>query len=93
MANKLDANKLGLTLGIFIGGLHLIWALFILASTSLTQKFLDWIFPLHFLNNVWQVSNFNAVYALMLVILTFLSGYVMGWIFAELWNYIDKKVK
>ena len=91
MANKINANKLGLTVGIFAALIHLIWSLVVLAGVA--QEFLNWIFPIHFLNNVYSVVGFNAITALLLTLMALLGGYVMGWAFAELWNYIDKKVR
>lgn len=88
---KISANKLGLTLGIFCALLHLVWALVVLAGVA--QGFLDWIFPMHFLDSVYSVTGFNAISALMLVVLALISGYVMGYVLGALWNYIDKKVK
>ena len=90
---KVDVNKLGITLGVFFGLLHLVWGLVVLVGWWIAQMYLDWIFPLHFLNKVYTVTSFNAVYLLILVIMALVIGYVMGLVLGALWNYIDKKVK
>ena len=88
---KVDSNKLGITLGIFFGLLHLVWGLVVLLGVA--QMYLNFIFPLHFLNNVYTVNTFNALYLLILVIMASICGYIMGLVLGALWNYIDKKVK
>lgn len=88
---KVDINKLGITLGVFFGLLHLLWGLVVLAGVA--QVYLNWIFPMHFLNNVYTVNSFNALYLLVLVIMASICGYVMGLALGAIWNYVDKKVK
>ncbi|MBU0930117.1 MAG: hypothetical protein KJ623_03520 [Nanoarchaeota archaeon] len=88
MKEEVNKNKLGLTLGIFFAGLHFLWVIAVLAGIA--QTFLDWIFPMHFLNNVYSVVNFSLGYALALVALAFVSGYIMGFVLAWLWNEIPK---
>lgn len=87
MINK---NALGLTLGIFSALMHAIWA--IAVGIGVGQNFINFIFPLHFLNIVYQVTSFNITTMLLLVVMGFVGGYVMGWIFAALWNYTSKKM-
>ena len=88
---KLNKNKVGLVLGIFVALLHAFWALLIGIAPASVQNFLDWIFPLHFLNNVYTVTSFNFGYMLLLVIMAFVSGYVCGWVFAGISNWFSKK--
>lgn len=85
----LNKNKTGLVLGILFAICHLLWSLAVLAGVA--QKFLTWIFSMHMLNNVFTVTSFNAVNALVLLVVTFITGYVTGWVFALLWNWIAKK--
>lgn len=85
---KLNKNKVGITLGIFGGAIHALWALTV--WLGLAQKYLDFILPLHFLNNVYSVLTFNIATALMLVVMATVCCYVMGWLFAGLWNWVNK---
>ena len=87
MINK---NALGLTLGIFSALMHAIWA--IVVGIGIGQNIINFIFPLHFLNVVYQVTSFNFTTMLLLVIMAFVGGHIMGWLFATLWNYISKKM-
>ena len=88
MADKVNKNRLGLTIGIFAALLHAVWALIVVAG--LAQSYLDWIFPLHFVNSVFDVAAFSLVNAVILIILAFVGGYVVGWILGAIWNWIKK---
>lgn len=85
---KLDANKVGLVLGLMVGGAHLLWA--VLVAIGWGQPLLNFIFWLHLLSNPYQVAPFDITAATLLVIITFAVGYIVGWIFATLWNKIYK---
>lgn len=87
---SLNKNKLGLTVGIFAAAAHLIWALTV--ALGFGQGFLNWIFPLHFLDNVYSVMPFSLKTAVMIVVMAFVCGYVCAWLFGALWNYVEKKV-
>ena len=86
--SKLDSNKLGLILGIFAALLHAVWA--ITVFLGLAQSFLDWIFPIHFLNSIYSVQGFDLLTALMLIIMAFVGGYVMGLVLGIFWNLLNK---
>ncbi len=88
---KLNKNHIGLTVGIFFAIIHAVWALIIAITPSSVQKFLDLIFPMHFLNNVYSVTSFNISYAVLLIIFAFVGGYICGWVFAAISNWFAKK--
>lgn len=81
---KLDEGMVALSLGAFLGLWHLGWAL--LVMLGLAQAILDWIYGIHFLNNPFTVGAFDLTRAAILVITTFVIGYLAGWLFAWLWN-------
>lgn len=85
----LDKNKVGLSLGAFMGLMHAFWALMV--AIGLAQIFMDWIYSLHFLSNPFIISGFNLATAIMLVVVTFIFGYIFGWVFAIVWNWAIKK--
>lgn len=87
----LNKNKTGLVLGIFAALLHAVWAIAVLIGVA--QTYLDWIFPMHFINSVFEVATFSIVNAIILIVLAFIGGYVCGWVFAALWNWIEKSGK
>lgn len=88
---KLDKNKVALVLGIFFGLVHLVWAILVLLIPGGLQTFLNWIYGVHFLNNPFFITEFNLTRAVFLVLVTFAAGYIFGWVFAEVWNWIQKK--
>lgn len=85
---KLNPNKVALTLGLLVGGLHLAWA--VLVAAGLAQGLLDFIFWAHMLANPYQVTGFDAAKAAILIVITFVVGYVVGYIFAHVWNKVHK---
>lgn len=85
----MDKNKVGLTLGALFGLGHLLWSL--LVAVGLAQPLLDWDFSLHFLNNPFSVSGFSLTTAVILIVVTSVVGYVVGWAFAYLWEMVKKR--
>lgn len=81
---KLDKNKIGLFTGGTIAFFNLVWS--ILVVLGIAQVLLDFVFSLHFLNNPFVVSTFDPIKFLTLLIVTFVSGYVIGWASTFLWN-------
>jgi len=84
MADKINANNLGMTLGGFFALLHAVWA--ILVGIGVAESLLDWIMPLHFIGTMFEVTGFTWGNAILLTILAFIGGYVSGWILAAIWN-------
>lgn len=93
MKEGLDKNRAGLTLGIFFMLLHSLWVFMIAISAQFIQGMLGWIFSIHFLKPVLLVTKFSLGNAFLLVILTFVCGYAIGWVFAAIWNLLNKKGK
>ncbi|MBI3443083.1 hypothetical protein HY008_00225 [Candidatus Woesebacteria bacterium] len=86
---RLKPSSVGLVLGTFAGGMHLLWSLLVLLGFA--QPLLDWITWIHFLNNPLIVGNFEATRALVLIVVTFAVGYGVGFVLAHLWNLIQGK--
>jgi len=55
------------------------------------KSFIDWILELHFMTMSHEITGFNFVNALLLVVVTFICGYIVGWIFSAIWNWVKKK--
>jgi len=77
-------NAWGLALGLFLGGFHAFWA--ILVASGLAQPLIDWIFKLHMIRPLYVIAPFDIVMAVTLVIVTFIIGYIAGWVFAAIRN-------
>ncbi len=88
---KLVEHNIGLVVGAFAGTMHLLWSL--LVAFDYAEAFMDWILGLHFLNNPYQVQPFNLTNALMLVVVTSVIGYAVGWVFATIWNIVGQSKK
>jgi hypothetical protein len=88
---KLNKNKTGLVLGIFVALIHAIWAVLVAVIPASLQKLIDWAFLLHSLKPIYVITSFILLNAVFLVVMTFIVGYVLGWVFAAVWNWLVKK--
>ncbi len=77
--------------GLVLSAVHLLWLLCIAVSQKGAQWFLDWIMDLHHLQMSTIVLPFNLGKAVILVVLTFVVGYALGWLIAGV-HYCLKKV-
>lgn len=84
----MNAHKVGLTTGLFLALVHISWAA--LVAAGLASQLISWILKLHFLIDHYTVQPFDATTAALLVGVAFVAGYVFGFIFASLWNLINR---
>ncbi len=85
----LDKKQVGLSLGIFSALIHSIWALIV--AFGYGQVLMDWILSMHSMTAVLVVSGMTLGRALGLIAVTFVCGYVFGWLFAAIWNQFGGK--
>jgi len=76
-------------IAIFVAFLHALWSL--LVAIGIGKTYLDWIFPLHFLSNIFSVANFSIGTAVLLVIVAFVATYITVLVFAIIWKLVMKK--
>jgi hypothetical protein len=86
--SQLDRNKTGLAAGLFLGGWHLVWS--ILVAVGWGQPLIDFILWMHMVHLQYVVGPFELKAAAVLVPLTALFGYALGWIFAAVWNVLHR---
>lgn len=86
---KCKCSKPALVVALFIAGMHLLWTL--LVALSLGQTYLNWIFPLHLLNNPYTVLPFSLGNALLLTLISFAVSYISTLIFVWLWKAVKIK--
>jgi len=86
--NKLNAHRTGMVLGSLFAIMHAGWA--ILVAVGLAQRLVDFVFRLHLIAPSYTILPFNWGKAVLLVIVTGVIGYVLGHIFAWLWNKIHR---
>jgi hypothetical protein len=84
----MNKNKIGLVLGSFLGLFHLVWGLLI--AIGFAQPLLDFIYNMHSLNNPFTVASFDLARSVGLIVVTFLVGYMVGYVFATIWNKFHK---
>jgi hypothetical protein len=65
------------------------WSL--LVALGLAQLVIDWIFRLHFIQPPYTITAFNLGTAVTLIVVTSVIGFVMGWLFAAIWNLLHSR--
>ena len=88
MSKRLNASKAGLVLATMVGAFHLGWS--ILVALGWAQPVSDFVFWMHFIKPFYVVEPFEFARALMLVAMTAGIGFLMGSIFALVWNRLHK---
>lgn len=86
--NKLNTHKTGLALAAFFGLVHLLWSLCV--AMGFAQGMLDFIYGMHFLNNPFTMQAFSWGGALMLVVITSVIGYVVGFVLSAIINKVAR---
>lgn len=82
-------NKPALVVAIFVSLLHAIWAG--LVALGVGQSFMDWIFPLHFVDSLYSVVGFDLLSAVLLVAVSFVGSYIGTLLFMAIWKGIKMK--
>ncbi len=83
---NISKSRAGVVVGSLIGLSHLMWSL--LVVLGLAQLVIDWIFRLHFIQPPYTITAFNLGTAVILIVVTSVIGFVMGWLFAAIWNLL-----
>ena len=84
-----NSHKVGLVSGLMLAGWHLIWLGLIFLG--LAQPFLDFILRLHSIAPAFTVMPFDPTNSLMLLLVTFVIGYGIGYVGAIVWNKVHRK--
>lgn len=79
-------NRVGLVLGVLVGGWHLLWSL--LVAVHAAQSVIDFVFWMHFLKPVLVVEGFSIHRAVVLLAVTTAAGYAVGFVGGVLWNRV-----
>jgi len=82
----LSPVKAGMVLATFLGAWHLLWAL--LVAVGWAQPVIDFVFWIHLIRPVYVIEPFHAAIAALLVVITAAIGFVVGYVFAALWNWL-----
>ncbi|MFA6999784.1 MAG: hypothetical protein WC241_01575 [Candidatus Paceibacterota bacterium] len=84
MNMQISKNKTGLTFGFLISFMHLIWSL--LVALGLAQMLVNFVLNMHMIGLPVFIMPFSFIKALVLIIITFIIGYIFGWLMAYFWN-------
>ena len=88
MNNHLNPNKTGIALGGLVGGLHLVWS--ILVALGWAQSLVNFSQWAHMASMPVVVQPFNLSAAITVIIVATVVGYVLGYAFAKIWNYLHR---
>jgi len=86
--SQVDCNKAGLAVGLLLGGWHLIWS--ILVAVGWGQPLIDFVLWMHMIHLQYIVGPFEPAAAVILVLVTTLTGFAIGWLLAFVWNTLDR---
>jgi hypothetical protein len=86
---EINKNKTGLTFGFLISSMHFFWS--ILVVFGIAQIMLDFVLNIHMLDMPVIVMPFSLIKALELIVVTFIVGYVFGYLMAFFWNKCFKE--
>jgi hypothetical protein len=81
--------KTGLALGGLAAGTHIIWSLIVALGWG--QAWIDFVFSMHMLKPIVKVMPFDFGNAIGVIILAAIIGFVMGNVFAHIWNRIKDR--
>lgn len=85
---QLCKNRCGLMFGVLLSACHLLWLILVLAGVA--QIVLDWMLKMHLVTLTYSILDFNYLNALMLLVMTFVCGYVGGFVLAAILNWAKK---
>ena len=88
---QVKPHNTGLVFGGVLALWHLAWSL--LVMLGLAKPLLDFIMALHFLNVQYSINPFSLGNAILLVVVTGIIGYVVGFVVGWLWNAVHKSLK
>jgi ABC-type thiamin/hydroxymethylpyrimidine transport system permease subunit len=82
---KLSKSRLGLMFGALLAACHLLWLVMVL--TGVAKTVLDWVLEMHLMGFTYSVLDFNYLSALFLLVMTFVAGYISGFVLAAVLNW------
>lgn len=84
----LSKTRCGLMFGAALSAFHLCWLVLVVAGVA--QPLLNWVLSMHFMSYPFSMLTFNYIDALTLLVMTFVVGYVGGYIFAMIMNAVKE---
>lgn len=78
--------KAGVSVGAVLGLWHFVWVS--LVALTWAKPFMDFVLRLHFIQLQYELAPFAIGPAAALVALTFGLGWLFGFVFALIWNWL-----
>ena len=88
MPLPLNPGKTGLAVGALFSSVHLLWS--VLVALGWAQPLVDFIFWAHMVSVAYIVLPFDLGAAATLLVVTALIGFVVGNVFARIWNRVHR---
>jgi len=88
MNARINIYKAGLVLGTVLGGSHLCWSILVVIRWA--QPIVDFVFWMHFIKPIYVIEPFEITRAAILIVVTAGFGFVVGSMFALVWNALHK---
>lgn len=87
---SLQLHRAGLAVAMLLAGCHIFWAALILSGWA--QPVMDFVFWAHMIQPVYHIKPFDPKAALVLISITFITGYVLGLTGAFLWRKLHHRL-
>ncbi len=84
----LQAQKVGMAVGGTVAAVHVVWS--VVVALGWGQALVDFATGIHFVKTTAMVMPFDFGTAVELVVITAIIGYVLGFVFATVWNKVSK---
>jgi hypothetical protein len=84
----INSIKAGITFGALLGVSHLSWAM--LVALGWAQPLMDFVFWMHFIRPVYVIQPFSPSAAVVLIIVTTVTGFVIAFVFGVIWNRLHR---
>ena len=81
-------GRAGVAVAALFGLWHLFWAVCVVLGIA--QWLINFVFWLHFLHSPFTVAAFSWSTALLLILVTGTVGFLFGFVFAVLWNWLHR---
>lgn len=85
------STKWGIIGGSFLAIVHAVWLLFVVLTPTGVQNFVNWVLTLHSISMPVTVRAFDATNAAILIVLTFVVGFLFGLVLEKITEFIMEK--
>jgi ABC-type transport system involved in cytochrome c biogenesis permease subunit len=84
----ISRNALGMTFGTVAVLFHIVWL--VMVWIGVAKTFLDFVLLVHHLTVSYNIIQFSSIRAIILIVITFVGGYILGFILASFWNAFNE---